>query len=279
MLERALGVGEFRATALDVAILDLEDSVPIAEQDVARAAVSEVLSVRANDGKGPSRFARVHRVGSEHFLADLDAAMAPGIDAIVLPKVESIDEIWDAVSRIDALERSRGMAKIGVLPSIESALGLIRAHDIAGSNVRVVGLLFGGEDYALDLGLPADRTGEASELLFARSSLVNAATAAGLPALDGVWTAIKDLDGLRNEARQARRIGFRGKSAIHPGHVSIINETFSPTSAEVAHARRVVSAFEAGVDRHQGAVALDGKMIDRPVVERARRLLDSADLP
>jgi citrate lyase subunit beta/citryl-CoA lyase len=162
---------------------------------------------------------------------------------------------------------------IRVVPSIESARGLLQSHAIAASTDRVTALLFGAEDYARDLGLPAEREAEAAELLYARSALVVAAVAARRQAIDGIWPDVTDEDGLRRDAMQARRLGFTGKSLIHPGQIETINDVFSPSAAEVAYARRVIDAFEAGQLKGLGAVALDGKLLDQPIVERARRTL------
>ena len=152
----------------------------------------------------------------------------------------------------------------------------MRAQDaprIAASSPRVIGLVFGSEDFALDLGLPTQREGEAAELLYARSATVVAAVAAGKIALDGIWPDIRDAAGLRADSLRARRLGFSGKTLIHPEQIAVVNEVFSPTSAEVEEARRVVGAFEEALARGDGAVALDGRMLDAPVVDRARHVL------
>jgi len=132
---------------------------------------------------------------------------------------------------------------------------------------------FGSEDFALDLGLPTKREGEAADLLYARSATVVAAVSAGKLAFDGIWPDIKDAAGLRADALRARRLGFAGKTLIHPDQIAVVNEIFSPTAEEVEEARRVVHAFDQAVARGDGAVALDGRMLDAPVVDRARRVL------
>jgi len=141
----------------------------------------------------------------------------------------------------------------------------------------VIALLFGAEDFARDLGLPAEREAEAAELLYARSAVVVAAVAARRQAIDGIWPDVTDGEGLRRDAVQARRLGFTGKSLIHPGQIEAVNEIFSPSAAEVSYARRVVDAFEAARTKGDGAVALDGKLLDQPIVERARRTLTLND--
>ena len=155
-----------------------------------------------------------------------------------------------------------------IVASIESAAALLDAPRIAKASERLVGLMFGSEDFALDLGLPAKREGEAAEMLYARSAIVVAAVSAGKLAIDGIWPDIKDIVGLRADSLRARRLGFSGKTLIHPDHIAVVNETFTPTAEELEHARRVVAAFDDGTARGVGAVALDGQMLDAPVVER-----------
>jgi citrate lyase subunit beta/citryl-CoA lyase len=136
--------------------------------------------------------------------------------------------------------------------------------------------MFGSEDFALDLGLPAKREGEAADMLYPRSAMVIAAVSAGKIALDGIWPAIHDAAGLRADSLRARRLGFSGKTLIHPDQIAIVNEIFSPSAAELDEARRIVHAFDEAVARGDGAVALDGRMLDAPVVDRARRVLRAA---
>ena len=273
MVQRALGLGEFGPTALDVAILDLEDGVPPDEKDRARAAIASAIAARSIRA-GPAHYVRVNRDPRARD-ADLAAVLRPGLDGIVAPKIDDAEEITRLSQDLDEREEAAGIARgaIRVVPSIESAQGLIEAHAIAGSTDRVIALLFGTEDFARDLGLPAEREAEAAELLYARSAVVVAAVAAGRQAIDGIWPDVTDADGLRRDALQARRLGFAGKSLIHPGQIETINDVFSPSAAEVAHAHRVVDAFERARAKGDGAVALDGKLLDQPIVERARRTL------
>ena len=273
MVQRALGVGEFVPSALDVAILDLEDGVPPDEKDRARASIAAALGLPSG-GEGPARYVRVNRDARARD-ADLAAVLCPGLDGIVAPKIDRPDEVAELARDLDEREDAAGMARgsIRLVPSIESAQGLLEARAIAACTDRVIALLFGAEDFARDLGLPAEREAEAAELLYARSAVVVAAVAAGRQAIDGIWPNVTDADGLRRDALQARRLGFVGKSLIHPGQIETINEVFSPSAAEVAYARRVIDAFEGAQRKGLGAVALDGKLLDQPVVERARRTL------
>jgi citrate lyase subunit beta/citryl-CoA lyase len=277
MVQRALGLGEFTPSTLDVAILDLEDGVPPDEKDRARAAVAAVLGAPSN-GDGPSRYVRVNRELAARD-ADLAAILRPGLAAIVVPKVERADEVASLARDLDEREDAAGIARgaVRLVASIESARGLLEAFAIAGCTDRVIALLFGAEDFARDLALPTKREAEAEELLYARSAVVVAAVAAGRAALDGIWPDVTDVEGLRRDALRGRRLGFAGKSCIHPAQVEPINDVFSPSADELAYARRVVDAFEKAQAKGDGAVALDGKLLDLPIVERAQHALRFRD--
>jgi len=273
MVARAFGLAEFGPSALDVAILDLEDGVPSASKDVARRAIADVLA-RPSQG-GPLRFARIQRALSDAGEADLDAVVRSGLDGIVAPKVRRAEEMAWLADALETRERRMTIAPgaIRIIASIESAAALVDAPRIAAASQRVIGLAFGSEDFALDLGLPTKREGEAAEMLYARSATVVAAASAGKFAFDGIWPDIDDAAGLRADSLRARRLGFAGKTLIHPGQIAVVNEVFSPSDAEVDEARRVVRAFDEALGRGSGAVALGGQMLDAPVVERARRVL------
>ncbi len=268
MIEKALALG-----SLDVALLDIEDGVPPAEKDAARGLLAAALGIARPPR--PRLFVRVNAVASDRFAADLQAVVRPGLEGLLLPKVESAEKITQAASAATERERDAGLAEgsVSFIVAIESGLGLVRAYDIASASPRVIGLMFGGEDYANDLGLPTDRQGEAREQLHARAAMVVAASAAHVQSFDGVWPEIADVDGLRRDSLQARRIGYTGKSLIHPGQVDVINEVFTPSDGDVEYARRVVAAFEEAETRGDGAIAFGGQLIDRPIVERARRVV------
>lgn len=277
MVQRALGLGEFEPSALDVAILDLEDGVPSDEKDGARAAISATLGLASN-GASPGRYVRINREPAARD-ADLAAVIRPALAGIVAPKIDRAEEIANLARDLDEREDAAGIARgsIRLMPSIESAQGLLEAPAIAASTDRVIALLFGAEDFARDLGLPTEREAEAADLLYARSAVVVAAVAARREAIDGIWPDITDNEGLRRDAVQARRLGFTGKSLIHPGQIDTINDVFSPSLAEITYARRVIDAFEAARTKGLGAVALDGKLLDPPIVERARRIVARQD--
>jgi citrate lyase subunit beta/citryl-CoA lyase len=279
MIERALGLGEFGASKLDVAILDLEDGVPPAAKEEARRRIVDVLARASRDGAAPTRFVRIRRALSDDGAGDLDTVVRPGLAGIMAPKVRRADEVEWIAERLEALERDAKIAHgtVRIIPSIESAAALLEAPHIAKVSDRVVGLAFGSEDFALDLGLPTKREAEAADLLYARSATVVAAVSAGKLAFDGIWPDMKDTAGLRADTLRARRLGFTGKTLIHPDQIAVVNEIFSPTAAEVEEAQRVVHAFAEAQTRGEGAVALDGRMLDAPVVDRARRVLRAVE--
>lgn len=259
------------ATPPDVALLDLEDSVPAAEKENARRVVSAAL---ARPRGGTLRFVRIGRALSDQTEADLAAIVRPGLDGVLVPKVVRAEELAMLDEMLAARERDAALAPgaIRVIAAIETAAALIEAPRIAKAP-RVIGLMFGSEDFAAELGLPTRREAEAAQLLYARSAVVVAAVAAGVQAFDGIWADFRDEAGLRDDAMRGRRLGFTGRQCIHPDQIAVVNEIFSPAPDEVAHARRVVAAYEDGVAKGLGAVALDGEMLDPPIVERARRVL------
>ena len=267
MIQKAL------ASEADVLFLDIEDGVVPAEKDTARQTISESLRALAQDppkGRHPLRYVRINAIGHERMEADLSTVLGPGLEGFCLPKVEYADQI----KLVDSLlEKRDPEGTIRYIASIESAVGLINAPAIAAASKRMAALMFGAEDFGKDLGLPTLRVGEASELLYARSAIVMAATAAHIGSIDGVWPDIRDPEGLQKDALQARRLGFTGKSCIHPGQIEVINNAFRPDEGEVDYARRVIEAFDEGAARGDGAVALGGQLIDAPIVERARRTL------
>lgn len=238
----------------DAVLLDLEDAVPPDRKAIARSRVVEAL------GSHPGAWVRVNKPGTAMAAEDLEA-VAGRCAGIRVPKVESPADVeWVA-------QRAPG---IPITCSVESALGVVRAFEIA-SHARARDLTYGGVDLGLDLGIE----GGWQETHYARSALVIASRAAGKgPPIDGVHTRLDDLDGLRREAEAARRLGYFGKSAIHPRQVPVINEVFKPTTAELRWARRVMDAFE----RAGGAATRleDGEFVDVPVAERARRILEAA---
>jgi citrate lyase subunit beta / citryl-CoA lyase len=270
MIDKALGINA------DAIMLDIEDGVAPNEKDTARQLIGEALG-RSKAPNSPARFVRINAIGHARMDADLDAVIRPGLEGLVLPKVETVDDVRKVDGVLGERERKQNMpAGIKLLIAIESPRGLMNASDIAACSPRVCGLMFGAEDFGRELGLPTSREGEARDMLFARSAIVIAAASAHVQAVDGVWVDLKDAEGLVHFAQQSRRLGFSAMSLIHPSQIDPINQMFSPTADEIDYAQRVVQAFEEANARGDGSIAFGGQLIDRPIVERARRTLESA---
>jgi citrate lyase subunit beta / citryl-CoA lyase len=253
------------ATGADAVVIDLEDSVAPNRKEEARSNAATVLE------SVPARpvFVRINAPGSELAARDIAAVAALQLSGLRLPKVESLESVRLVAETLEAL---RSEASIQCL--IESALGLELALEIARSHERVAGISLGEADLAADLGV-RDEAG----LLYARSRIVSASRAAGLPGpVQSVYTNVKDLDGLRRSTEEGKNMGFVGRSAIHPSQVPIINEVFTPTEDEVAEAQVLLERLEGEAESGTGAFVLeDGRFVDRAVVESARRTLTWRD--
>jgi len=271
MLSKAIGLDN-----LDVAMFDLEDGVPPWMKDEARELVASMLG---RPPGGPSRFVRINAIATERMEADQQSVIVPGLEGVVLPKVETADEVQLVDRILTEREPSASLVagSVKIIAAIESARGLLNAPQVAAASPRMMGLMFGAEDFGLDIGLSTNRQGEARELVYARSAVVVAAASAHIQAIDGVWPDFKDVEGVTSDSIQARRLGFTGKSTFHPGQIDIINEIFSPSAEDVDLAQRVVKAFEEAQAAGSGSVALGGQLIDLPIVERARRVLKLRD--
>ena len=266
MIDKAYGL------KLDVAMFDLEDGVPPGEKNTARAMMPETLD---RPSGGMLRFVRIHPVGTKEIEVDLPTVIRPGLDGLTLTKVNCPEDVAQVSAILDEREEEAGLQRgsVRLLATIESARGLIQAPAIAAASPRLVGLMFGAEDFAMDLGLFNVRQGEASDFLYARSALAVAAVSERLQAIDRVYLDIQNPAGLEKDTQTARDLGFTGKALIHPAQIEVVEQVFRPTDAEITHAQRVIAAFEAAEAAGAGAVAVDGQMVDLPVVERARRVL------
>lgn len=256
----------------DAYILDLEDSVPPAEKLKARGMVCKALPDIAGRTRA-ALFVRVNAIGTDHFVEDLFSVAHVSLSGISVPKIESPRQIPLVEELLKEAERRQGLEpnSLGLIVNIESALGLVQVHEILKAGSRIVGVSLGGEDYALDLDIA--RTQSAEELAYARQSLAVAARAAQVQAIDMVFPDVKNEQGLIANTLAGRRMGFRGKQIIHPKQVAVVNELLSPSEEELSKARALVSAYEEAERSGKGAIALEGQMVDRPVYERARRLL------
>ena len=255
----------------DVIILDLEDSILPKDKAQARTLV-HAAAAKVSRG-GADVLVRVNRE-LRHCVRDLEAIVSAGIYGFMLPKVHSAQHVQLVAEALDEIEAERGLANghTRIVAMIETAEAFFHVKEIAASHPRVVALTLGSEDFALSVGMVP----EAEGLFFPKQQIVLAARAAGILPLGFIGTVAdyKDLEAFRATARRSRRIGFTGASVIHPSQIAILNEEFRPSAEEVEKARRIVSAFETAAKGNTGAIEVDGKMVDIPVVERARRTLE-----
>lgn len=259
----------------DVLCLDLEESVLPAEKAHARDLVAAAVAKLA--GAGRTVHVRVNSIQSGETSADVAAVVRAGLSGIVLAKAESAR----AVREIDVMLRQQEVANdvkpgtVDLIVAIESARGLLHCQEISAASSRLVALMLGGEDFAFDMGV--ERTHDAHELTHVRSEIGVCARAAGLIALDTPWADIEDIEGMVTDAARARAVGFSGKYVIHPSHIEPVARVFSPKEADVDYARRLLAAWDDAVAGGIGAIQLDGRMIDRPIAERARRVVEQAE--
>ena len=258
----------------DDIILDLEDSVPPADKDAALLVVRNALC--ALDFGDCERMVRINPLPAG--LAEIDALVPAGVNVILIPKCESAEQVREVDARITSALSSfvtrKSSFDVFLMPIIETCEGMFRAREIAGASPRVVALTYGLEDYILDLG--GVKTPAGLESLWARSQIANAAKAAGVQAIDTVFADIDDLDALRASCRAAKELGFEGKGCIHPRQVEVVNTEFTLSTEEIEKAQRIVLAFKEAQSQGRNAVCVGSKMIDPPIVERARRTIAMA---
>lgn len=262
-------------TGADGIIFDLEDAVADSDKPAAREMVRKAIDGAPRGDV--STFVRINSYSTPFWEDDLKAVIGRNLRGIVLPKCGSPDEVSSLENVLDLEEKSNRLASesICLLLLIESARGLLRVPQLAEASRRVAALIFGAEDFALDMGIP--RTTDGASLLYARSYLPICARAYGCLAIDAVYPDFKDDQGLLRETETGKRLGFNGKLAIHPKQVGLIHAAFAPSDLELAEARKILEAFAEARGRGESVFALDGKMIDRPIVERARRLVALAE--
>jgi citrate lyase subunit beta/citryl-CoA lyase len=254
----------------DALILDLEDSVPLAEKPRGREVLQDAAETVAKNGADVVvRINRPLRMA----IADIEAAVSPAVQALMLTKVESAEHVQMLAEVVDEIEAARGIA-LGAtkfVALVETASGFLRMAEIARAHPRLVALSIGAEDFALSVGMLP----EAEGLFFPKQQMIIAARAAGILPLGFLGTVadFRDLDAFRSTIRRSRRLGFAGASCIHPSQVAILNEEYRPSPDEVAAAERSVAAYDAATAAGIGAIEIDGKMIDVPVIERAKQVL------
>ena len=257
----------------DSIILDLEDAVSIEQKIEARYLVRNTL--RIIDFKDSEVIIRINPLDSQWGVDDLEQVVPAEPDVILLPKCESKEDIDELAAILQELEEKNNIEEpIWIMPLIETAKGVLKAYEIASSNERVVALCFGAEDFTADMGI--SRTREGKETLWARQMIAISAKAAGIQAMDTVFSDLDDMEGLYLSAKEAKEIGFDGKGLIHPSQIAVVHQAFKPDKKEVEKAKRIVEAFEESQKRGLGVISVDGKMIDLPVVKRAQKILELA---
>ena len=258
----------------DAVILDLEDAVAIAEKPATRALVVDALK-RPRNCAG---YVRINAYDTEFCYGDICEVVGPWLDGIVLPMLESVDDLRSVDWLLENLERDRDLpvGGIDVLPIIETARGQDAVRDIARADTRLRRLSFGAGDYTKDLGM--EWSHDEAELMAVRSEMVMASRLGDLEApIDSVYIHIRDDEGMRNSTERVRGLGFQGKLCIHPGQVPIANDVFTPSEKEVAFARKVIDAFATAEAEGSASIQVDGYFVDYPIVDKARRVIDIAD--
>ncbi len=259
----------------DAIILDLEDAVPLTEKETARIFIKDSIDLVGSGNS--SVYVRVNALTTKLTMEDLEAVALPGLEGIVLPKCESHNEVISAEKLIGKVERKKKLKlrNLVLLPTLETAKGVLNSYEIASASKRVAAISFGAVDFTRDMGTSISRDG--SELMYARSRIAVAARAAEVQAIDTPWIDIADRDGFVKDSRFARQLGFRGKLLIHPGQIQTVNEVFSPSQGEVEYAKKVVDAFQTAQAKGLGAISLEGRMIDIANYRQARDLLALAE--
>ena len=255
----------------DGVILDLEDSVAPSKKDEAKILVRNAL--RSVDFYGAERMVRINQIPKG--LDDLGYIVPHNVNLILVPKCESAEQIKLVNKKIEEISKKKKVENpIYLMPIIESALGIIKAYEIATATENVVALAIGLEDYTADLG--TQRTKEGKETFFARCQIVNAAKAAGIQAIDSVFSDVSDMEALKQNVLESKSLGFNGMGCIHPRQIKIIHEYFAPNDKEIEKAKKIVNAFHIATEKGLGVVSLGSKMIDPPVVKRAQRTIEQA---
>lgn len=258
----------------DSIMFDLEDAVALKEKDSARILVAHALQHPLY--QEIETVVRVNPLDSEFGLADLNAVVRAGVDVVRMPKTETAQDVIDMDHEITEIEKACGreVGSTKMLAAIESPLGITQANQIATASKRLIGIALGAEDYVRNL--KTERSPEGIELLFARCSILQAARAAGIQAFDTVYSNANNEEGFLAEAALIKQLGFDGKSLINPRQIELLHNLFAPTQKDVDQARRIIDAAEEAERNGLGVVSLNGKMIDAPIIDRAKLVLERA---
>ncbi|MCQ9120385.1 citrate (pro-3S)-lyase subunit beta [Rodentibacter pneumotropicus] len=258
----------------DSIMFDLEDAVALKEKDTARLLVAHALQHPLYQEM--ETVVRVNPLDSEFGLLDLNAVVRAGVDVVRMPKTETAQDVIDMDREITEIEKACGreIGSTKMLAAIESPLGITQANQIATASQRLIGIALGAEDYVRNL--KTERSADGIELLFARCSILQAARAAGIQAFDTVYSNANNEEGFLQEASLIKQLGFDGKSLINPRQIELLHNLFAPTQKDVEQAKRIIEAAEEAERQGSGVVSLNGKMIDAPIIDRARLVLERA---
>lgn len=254
----------------DGVVLDLEDAVPAGAKAEARGVVATAAAELRDGHPELAIFVRVNAVPTEWFAADVADAVVPGIAGVVVPKLETPEQVAAVADALD----SRGLNDLTIVAGLETAAGVARAETVL-EDTRIAVAYFGAEDYVADVG--GVRTESSTEVLYARSRVALAARLTGTLAVDQVVTALRDEERFAADAAVGRSLGYRGKLCIHPDQVAWAHTAFSPTPEELDRARRLLAAYEEAVAAGEAAISFDGQMVDEPLARQARTILEAAD--
>lgn len=257
----------------DSIMLDLEDSVTMAEKDTARLLVHNAL--KSIDYGDTEMVVRINPLNTPYGKKDIEAVVKAGVDVIRMPKTETAEEVIEVEREIERVEKEIGcLGRTKIMAAIESTLGIVNAYAIATASPRIMGIALGAEDYSANL--KTQRTPGGDELRLARETIVVAARAAGIDALDTVYSNLNDMETFRKEVEFIKTLGFDGKSIINPRQIEVVNDVFAPKEKEIEKSRTILAAIKEAERKGSGVIAVNGKMVDRPVVLRAQRTIDLA---
>jgi citrate lyase subunit beta/citryl-CoA lyase len=257
----------------DSIMLDLEDSVTMAEKDTARLLVYNAL--KTIDYGNTEMVVRINPLNTPYGKKDIEAVVKAGVHVIRMPKTETAEEVVEVEREIERVEKEIGaLGRTKIMAAIESTLGVVNAYAIATASKRMMGIALGAEDYSANL--KTQRTPGGDELRLARETIVVAARAAGIDALDTVYSNLNDMETFRKEVEFIKTLGFDGKSIINPRQIEVVNDVFAPKEKEIEKARTIIHAIKEAEKKGSGVIAVNGKMVDRPVVLRAQRTIDLA---
>ncbi|RLV20442.1 citrate (pro-3S)-lyase subunit beta [Streptococcus iniae] len=254
----------------DSIMFDLEDSVSLKEKDSARALV--YFALKTFDYSQVETVVRVNGLDTVGAL-DIEAVVLAGVNVVRLPKTETAQDIIDVEAVIAQVERDNGIevGRTKMMAAIESAEGVLNAREIAKASERLIGIALGAEDYVTNM--KTRRYPDGQELFFARSMILHAARAAGIAAIDTVYSDVNNTEGFQNEVALIKQLGFDGKSVINPRQIPLVNAIYAPSDKEIQHAKEVIWAIQEAESKGSGVISLKGKMVDKPIVERAQRVM------